>query len=179
MDWKTAVVINLRKSFTWMDAVFEVPSRQAQDAEPSPRNVWNYSSAQLVFPSEKKGGVIISVWWWQLQNWITEEKEGQAKFNVFKCMFSIKSQSWVENFKPGLLISCVYFRKDWVRKKLCKEKVNLDQLVLAAGFQQFLIITFEGSMVNIVVLRSEEGKRWLVEKERKCIRVCNNKMLMG
>lgn len=32
------------------------------------------------------------------ENWITEENGGQAKFNVIKCVFSIKSQVWVENY---------------------------------------------------------------------------------
>lgn len=40
---KTAVATDLTKSFIWLYAVLEMPSTQTQDAESSPRNVWNYS----------------------------------------------------------------------------------------------------------------------------------------
>lgn len=108
-------------SHGWMQCVRCQADKQTQWMQTPHPEMCETKLITSCFPFRKKGGVIISVWWWQSKNWITEENGGQAKFNVIKYMFSIKSQFWVENFKPALLIICVKVRKDWVRKKLCKE----------------------------------------------------------
>lgn len=120
------------------------------------------------FLFRKKAWVIVSIWWWQPQT----ESLKRVRQKLIKCVFSVKSQFWVENFKLALLIII-----EWWRKTIQRESEFNSVLVQAAGFHQSSTISMEYCQYCCFEEWRSEKSGWPRNEVHE--RVYDNKMLMG